>query len=66
MVLEGRYDMSACGGNCDGVLGDAITDIWSGAKPMNVTGDLPTGHTLNLHFSAQEAFSRIFTFLSDI
>lgn len=63
MVLQGKEDNSACGGNCDGVL-TGLSDTWANARLLNVTGDLAAGHALNLHFVAPEAFGRVFDFLS--
>lgn len=42
LVLQGQFDVSACGGNCVGVLG-AARDLFSGARAVEIVDDLPAG-----------------------
>lgn len=42
LVLQGQFDVSACGGNCVGVL-DATRDLFAGAKVVEIVDDLPAG-----------------------
>ncbi|KAH7312543.1 Alpha/Beta hydrolase protein [Stachybotrys elegans] len=64
LVLQGQYDLSACGGNCVGVL-DNIRDLFPNAKTVEYVDNLPAGHNLNLHHGAIDAFNTIFTFLQE-
>ncbi|OTB02049.1 hypothetical protein M426DRAFT_322997 [Hypoxylon sp. CI-4A] len=61
-VAQGQFDLSACGGNCDGLLETMETDF-AGAKAVETVDDLPSGHNLNLHKVAPKAFGMIFDFL---
>ncbi|KAJ7102918.1 Alpha/Beta hydrolase protein [Mycena epipterygia] len=56
-VFQGRYDLSACGGNCDGVLNRTAL-LWPRASPLNITGTFPAGHSafaVMLDFVAKNA-----------
>ncbi|KAJ7336170.1 Alpha/Beta hydrolase protein [Mycena albidolilacea] len=61
-VFQGRYDLSACGGNCDGVLNRTAL-LWPKASPLNITGTFPAGHSVNLHHNATQAFSVMLDFV---
>ncbi|KAI2470768.1 alpha/beta-hydrolase [Annulohypoxylon bovei var. microspora] len=62
LVLQGQFDLSACGGNCVGLL-DGMKDTFTGAKAVETIDNLPSGHNLNLHKVAPQAFKTIFDFL---
>ncbi|KAI0445827.1 alpha/beta-hydrolase [Xylaria telfairii] len=62
LVLQGQYDVSACGGNCVGLL-EATGALFTGARAVETVDDLPAGHNLNLHKVAPKAFRMIFDFL---
>ncbi|KAM6476450.1 alpha/beta-hydrolase [Trichoderma sp. SZMC 28011] len=62
-VLQGQFDVSACGGNCVGVVNNTKT-IFTGSKALEYVEDLPAGHNLNFHKVAPQAFQKIFSFLS--
>ncbi|KAJ7640336.1 Alpha/Beta hydrolase protein [Mycena polygramma] len=61
-VYQGRYDVSACGGNCDGVLNRTAL-FWPKANPLNITGTFPAGHSVNLHYNASTAFATMLDFV---
>ncbi|KAK8022581.1 hypothetical protein PG993_013348 [Apiospora rasikravindrae] len=61
-IVQGRYDVSACGGNCVGQL-DEIRGNLTGARVVETVEDLPAGHNLNLHLVAPRAFGLMFDFL---
>ncbi|KAJ7140036.1 Alpha/Beta hydrolase protein [Mycena crocata] len=63
-VFQGRYDLSACGGNCDGVL-DRTALLWPKADPLNISGTFPAGHSVNLHYNATEAFAVMLDFVAE-
>lgn len=42
LVLQGRYDVSACGGECVGVINGTKT-LFTGAKVVETVDDLPAG-----------------------
>lgn len=42
LVLQGQYDVSACGGNCVGVV-NGTKDIFTGAKVLEYVDNLPAG-----------------------
>ncbi|KAJ4424192.1 hypothetical protein N0V82_001058 [Gnomoniopsis sp. IMI 355080] len=62
MVLQGRYDGSACGGDCVGLLG-TLSQNFTAAAGLYTVDDLPAGHSLFLHEVAPQAFESIFEFL---
>ncbi|KAI2616838.1 alpha/beta-hydrolase [Hypoxylon sp. NC1633] len=62
LVLQGQFDLSACGGNCVGQL-DGLRSLFSGAGVVETVDDLAAGHNLNLHKVAPQAFAMIFDFL---
>ncbi|ORY56858.1 Alpha/Beta hydrolase protein [Pseudomassariella vexata] len=62
LVLQGQFDLSACGGNCVGVLNDTKA-LFTGAKVIETIDSLPAGHNLNLHYVAPRAFEIMFDFL---
>ncbi|KAI1441331.1 alpha/beta-hydrolase [Annulohypoxylon stygium] len=62
LVIQGQFDLSACGGNCVGLL-DGMKDTFSGAKAVETIDNLPSGHNLNLHKVAPQVFKTIFDFL---
>ncbi|KAI1412850.1 alpha/beta-hydrolase [Hypoxylon sp. FL1857] len=61
-VIQGQFDLSACGGNCVGLL-DGLKNDFAGAKVVETIDNLPAGHNLNLHKIAPQAFGKIFDFL---
>lgn len=42
MVLQGRYDESACGGDCIGLL-DTLSENFTAAAVLHTIDDLPAG-----------------------
>lgn len=42
LVLQGRYDTSACGGNCVGLL-DGLVENFTAAAALRTVDDLPSG-----------------------
>ncbi|KAI1760164.1 alpha/beta-hydrolase [Hypoxylon sp. FL1150] len=62
LVLQGQFDLSACGGNCVGIL-EPLKTTFSGAKTVEIVDNLAAGHNLNLHKVAPQAFDIIFYFL---
>ncbi|KAI0468836.1 alpha/beta-hydrolase, partial [Xylaria cf. heliscus] len=62
LVLQGQYDVSACGGNCVGLL-EGAKALFSGARAVETVDDLPAGHNLNLHKVAPKAFQMMLDFL---
>ncbi|KAH8810725.1 Alpha/Beta hydrolase protein [Xylogone sp. PMI_703] len=62
LVLQGRYDVSACGGDCVGLL-EKTKSLFTGSKTVETVDNLPAGHNLNLHKVAPQAFQMIFSFL---
>ncbi|PSR82874.1 Alpha/Beta hydrolase protein [Coniella lustricola] len=64
LVLQGRYDVSACGGDCVGVL-DTLAEDFTAATVLETVDDLPAGHDLFLHTIAPQVFDTIFGFLSE-
>lgn len=62
LVLQGQYDLSACGGNCVGLL-EPLKTTFSGAKTVETVDNLAAGHNLNLHKVAPQAFNMVFDFL---
>ncbi|PTB63670.1 alpha/beta-hydrolase [Trichoderma citrinoviride] len=62
LVLQGQFDVSACGGNCVGVV-NGTKALFTGAKTLEYVDNLPAGHNLNFHKVAPQAFQKIFTFL---
>ncbi|PWY88895.1 alpha/beta-hydrolase [Aspergillus sclerotioniger CBS 115572] len=62
LVLQGQFDVSACGGNCVGLL-NSTKALFTAAKTVETVDNLPAGHNLNLHKVAPQAFDRIFRFL---
>lgn len=61
-VVQGRYDLPACGGNCDGVLNTTVT-LFPNSSRLQVTGSFNAGHMLNYHYEASSAFNFITSFL---
>ncbi|KAK8117723.1 alpha/beta-hydrolase [Apiospora kogelbergensis] len=61
-IVQGKYDVSACGGNCEGQLTKIRANL-SGASVVETVEDLPAGHNLNLHLVAPRAFELMFGFL---
>lgn len=45
LVLQGRYDVSACGGDCVGLL-NATAALFTGSKGVQTVDDLPAGSVL--------------------
>ncbi|KAI7784030.1 alpha/beta-hydrolase [Diaporthe eres] len=64
LVLQGRYDTSACGGYCLGLL-DGLSANFTAAAALRTVDDLPSGHNLFLHEVAPKAFDLVFDFLSE-
>ncbi|KAI1371266.1 alpha/beta-hydrolase [Hypoxylon crocopeplum] len=62
LVLQGQFDLSACGANCVGLL-EPLKSQFAGAKTVETVDDLPAGHNLNLHKVAPQAFQMAFDFL---
>ncbi|KAI8624139.1 alpha/beta-hydrolase [Xylariaceae sp. FL1651] len=63
MVIQGQFDVSACGGNCLGLL-DQTKSLFTGSKVIETVDNLPAGHNLNLHKIAPQAFQMILEFLA--
>lgn len=61
-MLQGQFDVSACGGNCVGVL-DGIKANFSSAAVVETVDNLPAGHNLFLHKVAPQAFDMVLDFL---
>ncbi|ROW06788.1 hypothetical protein VMCG_04107 [Cytospora schulzeri] len=61
-LLQGQFDVSACGGNCVGVL-DAFKGNFTSAPVVETVENLPAGHNLFLHKVAPQAFEMVFGFL---
>ncbi|KAK6952781.1 hypothetical protein Daesc_005075 [Daldinia eschscholtzii] len=62
LAIQGQFDLSACGGNCIGLL-DGLKKDFASAKVVKTVDNLPAGHNLNLHKVAPQAFETIFSFL---
>ncbi|KAI0101926.1 alpha/beta-hydrolase [Nemania sp. FL0031] len=62
LLLQGKYDVSACGGDCVGLL-EAAEGLFTGATAVETVDDLPAGHNLNLHKVAPQAFQMMLDFL---
>ncbi|KAI0878536.1 alpha/beta-hydrolase [Hypoxylon argillaceum] len=62
LLLQGKYDVSACGGDCVGLL-ESAGALFTGASAVETVDDLPAGHNLNLHQVAPQAFQMMFDFL---
>ncbi|PQE13546.1 Alpha Beta hydrolase protein [Rutstroemia sp. NJR-2017a WRK4] len=56
LVLQGRYDVSACGGECVGVINKTTKALFSGAEDFEFVDDLEAG-------VAPKAFQIVFDFL---
>ncbi|KAF2728820.1 alpha/beta-hydrolase [Polyplosphaeria fusca] len=63
LIVQGQFDVSACGGDCVGLLGEA-RKLFGRARLVETVEDLPAGHNLNLHKVAPKAFQMIFDFLA--
>ncbi|KAJ7183958.1 Alpha/Beta hydrolase protein [Mycena filopes] len=63
-VMPGRYDVSACGGNCDGVL-NRTAAFWPKASPLNLNATFEAGHMLNLHHNSGQAFAAMLDFVDN-
>ncbi|KAK7960685.1 alpha/beta-hydrolase [Apiospora saccharicola] len=61
-LVQGLYDVSACGGNCTGQVQEFRGNL-TGALAVETVEDLPAGHNLNLHLVAPKAFGMMFDFL---
>jgi hypothetical protein len=48
LVIQGQYDVSACGGNCVGLLA-ATEALFTGARAVETIGDLPAGYVILKH-----------------
>ncbi|KAK9422272.1 putative Alpha/beta-hydrolase [Seiridium unicorne] len=64
LMLQGQYDVSACGGDCVGLL-DSFVANFTTSKAVKIVDDLPAGHNLNLHKIAPQAFEIVFDFLKE-
>ncbi|KAI0455729.1 alpha/beta-hydrolase [Xylaria acuta] len=62
LVMQGQYDVSACCGNCVGLL-EGTGAPFTGARAVETVDDLPAGHNLNLHKVAPKAFRMMLGFL---
>ncbi|KAI0204122.1 alpha/beta-hydrolase [Astrocystis sublimbata] len=62
LIIQGQYDVSACGGNCVGLLEDTAA-LFTSAKVVETVDNLPAGHNLNLHKVAPKAFRIMLGFL---
>ena len=62
--MQGRYDLSACGGNCDGVL-DGTAGLFTSSRKVVVNGEFDGGHHLNYHFDGKKAFESITKFVKE-
>lgn len=62
LALQGRYDVSACGGDCVGLLGKTAA-LFTGATAIETVDDLPAGYVIfgtffhHAHFHADLSFS---------
>ena len=64
-MVQGRFDITQCGGNCDGVLN--VTAAMYTNSPLVVTNaSFNAGHFLNYHFDAPSAFSAMTDFVKRI
>ncbi|KAF1972412.1 alpha/beta-hydrolase [Bimuria novae-zelandiae CBS 107.79] len=65
LVLQGQFDVSACGSNCVDILDEETLrkKVFKTAKSIELFNDLPAGHNLNLHKVAPRAFELLFQFL---
>ncbi|KAI7969164.1 hypothetical protein EIK77_006069 [Talaromyces pinophilus] len=48
LVLQGKYDVSACGGNCVGLL-NATKALFTGSEVVETVDDLPAGYVCSSH-----------------
>ncbi|KAF2092483.1 alpha/beta-hydrolase [Rhizodiscina lignyota] len=62
LLLQGQFDVSACGGDCVGLINTTAT-LFNNSKRVQYVDDLPAGHDLNLHYIAPKAFQMVFDFL---
>ena len=62
-MFLGRWDISACGGNCDGIL-EKTASFFPNSTNLVVNGDHNAGHTLNLRHNATGAFDVMEAFLT--
>ncbi|KAK4119018.1 alpha/beta-hydrolase [Parathielavia appendiculata] len=63
-VVQGRYDLTACGGNCGGVL-DGTAALFTGSPKVEVNGDFEGGHNLNFHYEAKKSYEAIIEFVRE-
>jgi pimeloyl-ACP methyl ester carboxylesterase len=45
LVIQGQYDVSACGGNCVGLL-EATGELFTGARAVETVDNLPAGYVI--------------------
>ena len=51
LLLQGQYDVSACGGNCVGLLNDTKA-LFTGSKVVETVDDLPAGYVFRLFLAS--------------
>ncbi|KUJ13619.1 alpha/beta-hydrolase [Mollisia scopiformis] len=61
-VVEGAYDLTACGGNCIGVVNETAS-FFPNSKNVEVNGSFNAGHFLNYHYDPPQAFDLITSFV---
>lgn len=66
-MLNGANDMLFCGGNCEGIVDGPYSispSLFPKARIFESRLQSETGHGINLHFNAPEAFKLINDFLT--
>ncbi|KAH6629945.1 Alpha/Beta hydrolase protein, partial [Chaetomium sp. MPI-SDFR-AT-0129] len=61
-VVQGRYDLTACGGFCDGLLDNAAASFPNSPR-VDVDASFDGGHLLNFHFDGKRSFQAITDFV---
>ena len=67
-ILNGNQDMFYCQENCDtgDVTANALQLFFPSASEKSIAGNISdTGHNINQHYSAPEAFTRMLDFVAD-
>ena len=62
--MQGRHDLTACGGNCDGVL-ESTAALFTGSPKVVVDGGFEGGHNLNFHYDGKKSFEAITKFVKE-
>lgn len=63
-MVEGQFDLTACGGNCVGVINETAS-FFPNSKNVQVNGSSNAGHFLNYHYDALLAFEAITSFVDN-